>query len=200
MDHPWIIHKLLWTLRPERKRNFQSQKATNLKAQKCMIFKAQKLYGVRPQKINESKGPKTYGNDGPLNLWTWRPPKNVNFVNLWILKPKNPRICYFKNLGAKHRQSARASKTMNNHINEPSKTTKYEFENKSKKNVMNKNQCLELCCSKDNHFFFQCDIFHWWKKQKSVFSIFHFDRLTWIFLAVRALSTSLPNMATGHLT
>ena len=83
MDYSWIIHKLQWTLRPEKKRNFQSQKTTNLMAQKCMIFKAQKLYGVRPQKLYESKGPKTDGNDGPRIYEPEGPPK------MWFCQPMN---------------------------------------------------------------------------------------------------------------
>lgn len=171
-----LTPKSLWFLRPKKIMGYGPKKSKKFKGQKLMEMTAQE----------------------PMNL---KPPKNVNFINLWILRPKNPWTRYFKNLGilrAKQRQSARISKTMNNHINEPSVTTIYEFKNESK-NTIWKKQCLELCYSKGSNSIFPFDLFHCWKKRTRFLHI-PFWPPDLDCLAVRALSTSLPNMATGHLT
>ena len=149
------------------------KKSMNLKGQKLMEMTA-------PESMN-LKAPKKCEFCQPMNFETQKS------MNLLFQKSRSQTLTIRKSF-KDHEQSHQ--RTVQNH-----KIWIW----KQIKNDMNKNQCLELCCSKDN-IFFQCDIFHWWKKQKYVFSIFHFDRLTWIFLAVRALSPSLPNMATGHLT
>ena len=150
------------------------KKSMNLKGQKLMEMTA-------PESMN-LKAPKKCEFCQPMNFETQKS------MNLLFQKSRSQTLTIRKSF-KDHEQSHQ--RTVQNH-----KIWIW----KQIKNDMNKNQCLELCCSKDNIFFSNVIFFIDERNRNMFFSIFHFDRLTWIFLAVRALSPSLPNMATGHLT